>query len=135
MKDEKMILRSKNKWYALLVTFLHGVFCFLSGIIYAYNNDLKIDLPISNFESIFVHITFGYFVYDLILISYTKYEKKILIYHHILTMISYVYSIFYQRYGGVVMYIVFTGEITAPFNALREILPLMNKKIVTDKMC
>ena len=127
-----------KKYHYMLTkpSFLHSIFLIILGSIYLYQygfSNFGDSKPLNNFEYYTMLFSVGYFLYDFINVSILVREKKILVFHHLFTILGFSIPIIFNQWGFSAVCYVWICEISGPFFQLRMLFDYwdVSKKMKT----
>lgn len=119
------------EWNCRIVAGLHGtvsaVVCFISAFILGPWPFNYIGYPPNMLHCNIIVVSFGYFLFDLLWCLYMKTEGLVMLTHHILSIMGYMYVLRYNIYGCESSAILGASEFTNPLLQLRWFLKQSGK--------
>ena len=129
--DSYFILHAINRhrsaeWNCRLVTVVHAVIatilCFTSAVItgpwpFSYVGEANTSL-----HNTIMIISLGYFAFDFLWCLYMKSEGAVMLAHHLVSLVGFVYSLYQGRSGSELTAVMGASEVTNPLLQLRWFL-------------
>jgi len=105
---------------------------FSFGIYYFFTYGLRTDQECNDFEYAMTCLQISFFVLDFVTSLFFQHNDLKLIVHHTMAVIGYGTPFLYRRYGSESIFGMFLGEISGPFLAMREILPYVSDRALSN---
>ena len=129
--DSYFILHAFNRqhsaeWNCRLITAIHALIatslCFMSTVItgpwpFSYIGEAN-----TNFHNAIMIISLGYFVFDFLWCIYMKSEGAVMLAHHLVSILGFVYSLYQGKGGSELVAVMGASEVTNPLLQLRWFL-------------
>lgn len=125
-KTKKKVIILDAAYKAGFMSLFNACIGQVCGIYYFCSYGLTEDTWCTSFEKIVCMIQIGYFLVDMMMGMYCGYIGVVMFFHHVLGFLGYCYPVFYNRFGSESIMVLAIAELSGPFLALRDILPLIN---------
>lgn len=124
-------LKQSAEWNCRIITGFHGttsaLACFVSAFILGPWPFNYIGYPPNQLHCTIIIVSLGYFIFDLLWCLYMQTEELIMLVHHLLSVLGFVYVLWFNIYGCEITSILGASEFTNPLLQLRWFLKRTGK--------
>lgn len=120
-----------SKYWAYIdnyVSFVHAVIMIILCSVVVNREGLKLYSPNTELEEYTIAVSLSYFIVGTIFSIAFELNDRLMLFHHVLCILSIIYPLFKGYYGNIIIWSLFYAEISNPFMLLWKNFDVLEKK-------